>query len=75
MSDRTKIILLLAPALTVIVTLFFGGLALGVLRSFNYMPVIGLTEPNFDAYLAVFTSREFLPILRPSPSTSPSPPR
>ena len=59
MSDRTKIILLLAPALTVIVALFFGGLALGVLRSFNYMPVIGLTEPNFDAYIAVFTSREF----------------
>ena len=58
-SDRTKIILLLAPALTVIVVLFFGGLALGVLRSLNYMPVIGLTEPNLDACLAVFTSREF----------------
>ncbi|WP_421855963.1 ABC transporter permease [Oricola sp.] len=59
MSDRMKIILLLAPALTVIVVLFLGGLVIGLMRSFNYMPVIGLTEPNFDAYIALFTSREF----------------
>ena len=59
MSDRTKIALLLAPALGVIVALFLGGVALGLLRSFNYMPVIGLLEPNLDAYVAVFTSREF----------------
>ena len=59
MSDRMKIILLLAPALTVIVVLFLGGLVIGLMRSFNYMPVIGLTEPNFNAYMALFTSREF----------------
>ena len=59
MSDRLRIILLLAPAMLVIVVLFFGGLAVGLLRSFNYMPVIGLTDPNLDAYAAVFTSREF----------------
>lgn len=60
MSDRVKIFLLLLPALSVIVVLFFGGLLVGLMRSFNYMPVIGLREPNLDAYLAVFTSREFL---------------
>ena len=49
MSDRMRIILLLAPAMTVIVVLFFGGLAVGLMRSLNYMPVIGLTKPNFDA--------------------------
>lgn len=59
MSDRLKIVLLLAPAVTIIVLLFLGGLAIGLMRSFNYMPVIGLTEPNFDAYAGLFTSREF----------------
>lgn len=59
MSQRLRIFLLLAPALAVIGLLFLGGLAIGAMRSFNYMPVIGLTEPNLDAYRAIFTSREF----------------
>jgi len=59
MSERTTIVLLLAPALAVICVLFLGGLAIGLLRSFNFMPVIGLTEPNLDAYVSLFTSREF----------------
>ncbi|WP_223424549.1 ABC transporter permease [Tateyamaria pelophila] len=54
-----KIFLLLLPAMFIIVVLFFGGLAIGAMRSFNYMPVIGLTQPNFDAYISVFTDREF----------------
>jgi putative spermidine/putrescine transport system permease protein len=52
--------LLLAPALAVIGVLFLGGLAAGMLRSLNYMPVIGLTEPNLDAYRAVLTDPDFL---------------
>ncbi|MBL4766581.1 MAG: sugar ABC transporter permease [Rhodobacteraceae bacterium] len=59
MSDRLKIILLLSPALLVIVVMFLGGLLFGLMRSFNYMPIIGLTEPNFDAYISMFTTREF----------------
>lgn len=59
MSDRLKITLLLLPALSVIVLLFFGGLLIGLARSFNYMPVIGLTDPDLSAYVAVFTDREF----------------
>lgn len=59
MSDRLKIFLLLAPALTAIIVLFMGGLGIGLARSFNYMPVIGLVDPNFDAYWTVFTSQEF----------------
>lgn len=59
MSDRLKIFLLLAPAMLIIGVLFFGGLLVGLMRSFSYMPVIGLTQPNLDAYVAVFTSREF----------------
>ncbi|WDR02873.1 ABC transporter permease subunit [Devosia algicola] len=59
MSDRLKIFLLLAPALTAIIVLFMGGLGIGLARSLNYMPVIGLVDPNFDAYWTVFTSQEF----------------
>ena len=39
--------------------LFFGGLLVGLMRSFNYMPIIGLTQPDLSAYVAVFTDREF----------------
>jgi putative spermidine/putrescine transport system permease protein len=60
LSDRLRIILLLAPAMIVIGVLFFGGLALGLMRSFNWMPVIGLTDPNLDAYRAVLTDPGFL---------------
>ena len=56
MRDRLKITLLLAPALVVIGVLFFGGLGIGLVRSFNYMPIIGLTEPNLAAYQKVLTS-------------------
>ncbi len=59
MSDRLRPWLMLAPALLLIGVLFFGGLAAGVMRSFSYMPVIGLTEPNLDAYTAILSSREF----------------
>ncbi|WP_298969438.1 ABC transporter permease [uncultured Roseobacter sp.] len=59
LSDRTKIFLLLLPAMVIIVVLFFGGLMIGLMRSFNYMPVIGLTEPDLSAYISVFTDREF----------------
>ena len=59
MTDRTRIFILLAPALLIIGVLFFGGLLIGIMRSLNYMPVIGLTQPNFDAYISIFTSREF----------------
>jgi putative spermidine/putrescine transport system permease protein len=59
MSDRLRIALLLGPALTVIGVLFFGGLLAGLMRSFNYMPVIGLTRPNLDAYVALFSKAGF----------------
>jgi putative spermidine/putrescine transport system permease protein len=59
-SDRLRLVLLLAPAMIVIVGLFFGGLAAGVLRSFNVMPLIGLTEPDLDAYRAVLADPAFL---------------
>jgi putative spermidine/putrescine transport system permease protein len=59
MNHRLKIVLLLAPAMVIIGVLFFGGLFVGVLRSLNYMPVIGLYEPNLHAYAKLFSSPEF----------------
>lgn len=59
-SDRLKIMLLLAPAMVVVGVLFFGGLAVGLMRSFNYMPVIGLDRPSPDAYAAIFANPEFI---------------
>lgn len=60
MYDRLKVWLMLSPALAVIFLLFMSGLIFGLGRSLNYMPIIGLNEPNLDAYRSIFTSREFL---------------
>lgn len=60
MLERLRIWLLLTPALIVIGGLFLGGLAAGLARSFNYMPVIGLTEPDLSAYRAVLSDPAFL---------------
>ena len=59
LSDRLRIVLLLLPVMAVIGGLFFGGLLIGVMRSFNYMPVIGLTEPDFNAYSTIFSDADF----------------
>lgn len=56
MQDRLKITLLLAPALIVIGVLFFGGLGISLLSSINYMPIVGLTNPNLDAYRSILAS-------------------
>lgn len=59
MSDQGKIVLLLAPAMLIIVVLFFGGLTLGFIQSLNYMPAAGLTHPDLSAYAAILISPEF----------------
>ncbi len=59
MFERLRIWIMLAPALAVIVFLFLGGLVLGLIQSFNYMPIIDRHEFNLDAYAAVFSSSEF----------------
>jgi putative spermidine/putrescine transport system permease protein len=60
MYERFKPWILLSPALLVILVLFVGGLFFGLIRSFNYFPLIGLTEPNLDAYRNILTSNGFL---------------
>lgn len=60
MSEARKIALMLIPALAVIGVLFLGGLAIGLARSFGYSPNLGMTDPNLDAYRAVFADPAFL---------------
>lgn len=64
MSDRTRqliqVWLLLTPALLVILVLFLGGLITGLGRSLNYMPLIGLNDPNINAYTSILTDEAFL---------------
>lgn len=57
--EHPRILILLAPALLALGLLFGGGLLLGLARSFGYMPLLGLTEPNLDAYRALFAGGEF----------------
>ena len=51
--------LLLAPAVIVIASLFVGALLFGVLQSLNYLPLIGLTEPNLEAYVSIVNDPVF----------------
>ena len=60
MGGRLKIALLLAPALLVLGVLFAGGLFTALVQSFGYMPAIGQTELNLDAYREVLTGEDFL---------------
>jgi len=59
MTQRVTIGLLLAPAMIILIVLFFGGFLLGILQSLTYMPLIGLTEPSLEAYIAIFTDEQF----------------
>jgi putative spermidine/putrescine transport system permease protein len=59
MTPRLRLILMLFPAVAVIGILFGGGLLVGLLRSFNYMPVIGLHDPDLKAYVRVLTNPDF----------------
>ena len=59
-AERLRIWLLLTPALLVIFVLFLGGLVSGFARSLNYFPLIGLNDPNFDAYRSIFSDDTFV---------------
>lgn len=51
--------LLLAPSLLVVLLLFGGGLALAVLQSVGYWPVIGRSAFTLDAYRHIFSQEAF----------------
>tara|TARA_R110002049_G_scaffold157_3_gene952 strand:- start:13064 stop:13921 length:858 start_codon:yes stop_codon:yes gene_type:complete len=59
MFERWKIPLMLSPALLIVCGLFIGGLALGLVGSFGYMPLIGQDNINLDAYRQILSSERF----------------
>lgn len=60
MTDRSRIALLLAPAVITLGGLFLTGLGLTLLRSLHYAPALGQTRPDLSAYTAILTSPGFL---------------
>jgi putative spermidine/putrescine transport system permease protein len=58
--DRLRLVAMLFPALLVIGILFLGGLVLGLLQSFDYMPIIGRTMPTLQPYVSLFIDPAFL---------------
>jgi putative spermidine/putrescine transport system permease protein len=58
--QRLRIALMLLPALAVIGLLFLGGLGLGLLQSFDYMPLIGRTDFTIQPYLNLLSDGGFL---------------
>jgi putative spermidine/putrescine transport system permease protein len=60
MTQGTRIFLLLTPAVLLLGGLFLASIGLGLVRSLRYMPAVGLTEPDLQAYVAVFTAPGFL---------------
>jgi putative spermidine/putrescine transport system permease protein len=59
-TDRSRILIMLAPALLLLGGIFLAALGLTLLRSFRYMPAIGLTHPDLAAYAAILASPGFL---------------
>ena len=55
MGGRLKIALLLAPAVVVIGALFVGGLGVALAQSLGYVPAIGMTELNLEAYREILS--------------------
>lgn len=60
MTERTRILMFLAPAVLLLGGLFLAAIGLGLLRSLRYMPAIGLTRPDLAAYAAILTAPGFL---------------
>lgn len=59
LTDRTRLALMLSPALVVLGGIFLAGLGLTLLRSFSYMPTLGMTRPDLSAYAAVLSEPGF----------------
>jgi len=59
MPDRYRVPLMLAPALTVILLFFAGGLVVGLGQSLDYMPVIGLRTPTLRHFVNILSDPGF----------------
>ncbi|MCK8823841.1 ABC transporter permease [Fuchsiella alkaliacetigena] len=59
-SSFWKPYLLLLPALIILVGLFLGGVALAIMQSLGYFPLLGLEEFTFDYFREIFADPHFL---------------
>lgn len=57
--ETTRLWLMLAPALAVILLLFVGGVIVGFGQSLDYMPIIGLKTPTLRHYVRLLTNPDF----------------
>ena len=57
--EQLRLVAMLFPALAVIGVLFLGGLTLGLLQSFDYMPIIGRTQPTVQPYIDLISDPVF----------------
>lgn len=60
MTDRTRIALMLLPALLPLGGLFLAALGLTLLRSLGWMPALGLTRPSLAAYAEILSAPGYL---------------
>lgn len=51
--------LMVAPALSIIIFLFMGGLILALMQSFGYLPIIGRYEISLEAYRSILSQKDF----------------
>lgn len=59
LGQPVRIALLLAPALSVVVVLYGGGVVLALSQSLGYLPFIGQHEVSLDAYARIVGDRAF----------------
>jgi putative spermidine/putrescine transport system permease protein len=57
--ERWRVPAMLAPALLVVVVLFGGGLAYGLLQSLGWQPLIGRTELSLHAYVNLLSGEAY----------------
>jgi len=60
LREKLRLPLMLAAPLAVVIVLFLGGLMLGLMQSFGFMPIIGEYEFTTRAYANILTDPRFL---------------
>jgi len=58
-GQHLRLALMLAPAMSIIVCLFFGGFLLAIFQSLGYLPFLGRHDLSLQAYRNIFTNAEF----------------
>ena len=60
LNKKTKIIVMVIPAITIILSILFLSLYTGISQSLGYFPEIGMTDITLDFYRKILQSKTFL---------------